>query len=108
MRCLICGQDHASCKGTVPYGPVHFDLPERTYMAKGTWVSPERYYLTKDGRVVGNKDPEKLTLLVAKGGVLPLETAKQYGLTNTGTEAAETTPTSQVVSVDQSKKKQKK
>lgn len=46
----------------------------------GSFVSDERLYLDKDNNVVGGDDPSKASLLVAEGGVLPLATAKQYGL----------------------------
>lgn len=45
------------------------------------WVSDSRLYLDKDGNVVAENDPAKLTLLVAKGGSLPFATAQRYGLT---------------------------
>lgn len=45
------------------------------------WVSPARLYLTADGRVVGEGDPEAAYLLVPEGGVLTDEEAERYGLT---------------------------
>lgn len=45
-----------------------------------TWTSDRRIYLDKDGGVVENDDPKKLTLLVAEGGTLPMEKAVGYGL----------------------------
>lgn len=44
------------------------------------WISDARLYLDKDGKVVGEKDPAKLTLLVAKGGSLPFAIAQRHGL----------------------------
>lgn len=44
------------------------------------WISDARLYLDKDGKVVGEKDPAKLTLLVAKGGSLPFAVAQRHGL----------------------------
>lgn len=49
-------------------------------MNKNDFVSNERLYLDKDGNVVGDKDPGKLTLLVSEGGTLPMEEAEKYGL----------------------------
>lgn len=48
---------------------------------KAQWVSDRRWFLDKDGNLVGDKDPRKLTLLVASGGILPLDVAARYGLT---------------------------
>ncbi|MDR7534656.1 MAG: hypothetical protein QN162_15150 [Armatimonadota bacterium] len=44
------------------------------------WVSPARLYLTADGRVVPEGDPDAAYLLVPEGGVLSLEDAERYGL----------------------------
>lgn len=49
-------------------------------MNKNDFVSEERLYLDKDGNVVGDKDPNKLTLLVSAGGTLPYDEALKYGL----------------------------
>lgn len=44
------------------------------------WTSPERLCVTADGRVTDQDDPEAVSLLVAKGGQLPIATARRYGL----------------------------
>lgn len=44
------------------------------------WISPERYCLTRAGKVVLDTDPAAATLLVGKGCRLPLATAQRYGL----------------------------
>jgi hypothetical protein len=47
---------------------------------KNDFVSDKRLYLDKNGNVVGEKDKNKLTLLVSEGGSIPFETAEKYGL----------------------------
>ena len=44
------------------------------------WISPQRYCLTRDGRVVPDTDPAAATLLVGKGCRLPMDQAVKYGL----------------------------
>lgn len=44
------------------------------------FVSEERLYLTKDGKVVGEDDPDRHELLVAEGGQIPFARAKELGL----------------------------
>jgi hypothetical protein len=55
-------------------------IPKRGSMNKNDFVSDKRLYLDKDGNVVEEKDPNRLTLLVAAGGRLPMEQAQKYGL----------------------------
>lgn len=80
MTCLICGEAHTSCKGTVgePKNVVTIIHPETP--GKGVWTSDRRLYLDKDGNVVEGKGPNRVSLLVAAGGSLPMETARKYGL----------------------------
>lgn len=47
---------------------------------KGVWTSDRRIYLDKDGNAVEAKDPARVSLLVAAGCTLPIETARRYGL----------------------------
>lgn len=47
---------------------------------KGVWTSDRRIYLDKDGNAVEAKDPARVSLLVAAGCTLPMETARRYGL----------------------------
>lgn len=49
-------------------------------MASNVWTANERLYLTKDGRAVKADSPDRATLLVPAGGVLPLERARELGL----------------------------
>ena len=56
--------------------------------SKAMWTSPDRLYLDKSGNVVGAKDPNRVKLLVAAGGQLPLEDAKRYGLVEGGADSA--------------------
>lgn len=42
--------------------------------------SDRRLYLDAEGNVVEANDPKKRTLLVGKGGELPMEDARRYGL----------------------------
>jgi len=44
------------------------------------WVADRFIFLDKHGNVVGEKDPNKLTQLVAKGCTLPRAVAERYGL----------------------------
>lgn len=44
------------------------------------FIASERLYLTKDGQVVGEKHPDRLTLLIASGQSMPRERAISYGL----------------------------
>lgn len=44
------------------------------------WIAPERLYLTADNRVVTGHGPERVKLLVAAGGRLPMTVALAYGL----------------------------
>ena len=49
-------------------------------MASNMWTSDRRLYLDKDGNVVEADDPSRVSLLVAKGGTVPLIDAERYGL----------------------------
>lgn len=44
------------------------------------WTAPRRLYLDDAGNVVEADDPKRVSLLVAQGGVLPLDRAEQLGL----------------------------
>lgn len=44
------------------------------------FTSPKRYYLTRDGKAVGEDSPDRHTLLVAEGGTIPLAHARELGL----------------------------
>ena len=50
-------------------------------MAQNTFTSDKRLYLDKDGKVVGEDSPDRVSLLVAAGASIPMEKAEQYGLT---------------------------
>ena len=43
------------------------------------YVAPERLCVTADGRVTDQDDPAAVRLLVAKGGRLPIDEARQFG-----------------------------
>jgi hypothetical protein len=53
---------------------------------KNSYTADRRLYLDKDGKVVEANDPNKVSLLVSAGGVLPYEAALQYGLIEAATE----------------------
>lgn len=74
MQCPICGEAHAAC--IAPPRTDNEETPKRGY-----WEATERLYLTEEGEVVGHSDPRKLTLLVPKGGRLPIGQAEALGLT---------------------------
>lgn len=44
------------------------------------YVADRRLYLDKDGKVVEDDDPNKVSLLVGMGGTLPEEQARALGL----------------------------
>lgn len=46
----------------------------------GPFISDKRYYIDKDGNIVGEDSPKRVTLLVAEGGRISAEQAKRYGL----------------------------
>lgn len=74
-RCLICGQE--GCRGVLP-PPQHIITMEVSTMA--AYVADRRLYLDKDGKVVEDDDPAKVSLLVGAGGTLPEEQARALGL----------------------------
>jgi hypothetical protein len=47
---------------------------------KTDWVADRRLYLDKDGNVVEGKGPNRVSLLVAAGCTMPIDTARKYGL----------------------------
>lgn len=53
------------------------------------WKSPDRLCVTADGRVTSEDDPEAESLLVAKGGQLPIAVARRYGLVSDPGETKE-------------------
>lgn len=55
----------------------------------GHWKSDRRLFLNEMGAVVEDGDPAARFLLVAKGGSIPMEVAKQHGLVE---EAPEQSP----------------
>lgn len=54
------------------------------------WVADRFIFLDKHSNVVGEKDPNKLTQLVAKGCTLPRAVAERYGLLAPPAPAIET------------------
>lgn len=99
MRCPICGAGGCACGARptrfIPVGLVGSGQPNPEYteteaMAivttprggsrEGEYTSNERLYLDADGKVVKADDPNRVSLLVAEGGVLDAATAKQYNL----------------------------
>lgn len=48
--------------------------------SKTDWVADRRYYLDKNGNVVGEKDPARVSLLIAAGCTMPIERARSFGL----------------------------
>ncbi len=54
------------------------------------WVADRFIFLDKHSNVVGEKDPNKLTQLVAKGCTLPRAVAERYGLLAPPAPAVET------------------
>lgn len=49
-------------------------------MADQTWTADRRIYLDADGHAVEAHDKRRARLLVAKGGTLPIDTARALGL----------------------------
>lgn len=56
------------------------------------WVSPERYFLTQDGRVVLEGNANAAFLLVGKGGSLPYDEAVRHGLLDRSVSTPEPEP----------------
>ena len=54
------------------------------------YESDERLYLDSEGKVVKADDPNRKTLLVGKGGTIPVERARELGLIGEGEEGAAT------------------
>lgn len=77
MKCPVCGANHAAC-GT-PYTGQPINL-EQLRMASNHWVSDRRLYLNAAGQAVEADAPDRVTLLVAAGGRLPLADAERLGL----------------------------
>lgn len=57
-------------------------------MADNEYTSEERLYLNSKGEAVGEKDPDRQSLLVAAGGSIPIERARELGLVNEEGESA--------------------
>ncbi len=103
--CIICGAAHVSCPGSYGpprYTPVGLEMAEQTFGPptyrpasnteadmSGKYVAEERIYLDKEGNVVGDKDPNKHTLVAAKGAHLPMAQARELGLVKDGAESNE-------------------
>lgn len=101
--CILCGR--VGCLGhtsnhTVPVGHEltesagasigpNFGYPRVYERTNGMYISPERLYLDKDGKVVKADDPNRVSLLVGKGGSIPQADADRYGLTGTADEPDE-------------------
>jgi hypothetical protein len=79
MNCVICGADGCTCKGLSPDPQRIIDIPKRE-ARKAMWTSTKRLYLDQAGNVVGAKDPNRHTLLVAEGGRIPTSQARELGL----------------------------
>lgn len=54
------------------------------------YIAPHRLYLTRDGRLVREGDPDAHTLFVHAGGRVPFQLARRYGLVETQAPAAPT------------------
>jgi hypothetical protein len=77
-RCPVCGAAGNACTHHVPAPGAAELMPEgRIFVAH---KSDRRLYLDAEGNVVEADNPKKLTLLVAEGGELPMDQARQYGL----------------------------
>ena len=76
MSCLICGAAHTSCGPKTTTMGITIKQPA----GNPSWTSDRRIYLDAAGNVVEANDPNKLTLLVAAGGTMPLAEAKRLGL----------------------------
>jgi hypothetical protein len=57
------------------------------------YTSDERLYLDSAGNVVTHDSPAKALLLVAEGGTLPMDRARELGLVKDNTEAKRKEPT---------------
>lgn len=53
------------------------------------YVAEERLYRTKDGRIVGADDPDRLTLVAVKGQRMTMQRAQSVGLVSADEVAAE-------------------
>lgn len=62
--------------------------------AGAMYVSPARICVTAEGELVDEDDPRAVTLLVAKGGEIPIDEARQYGLVDD--EALAVDPASEI------------
>lgn len=79
-QCPVCGAKDTSCFGGSPSHPP-IDLPSVVPAGnRAMYVALETVYLNEQGKVVGPKDPSRLTLLVRAGGLLPRSEAIRYGL----------------------------
>lgn len=74
--CPACGADLGACMPPVGGGLTITRITKETPM----YTSDRRLYLTRDGRVVEDGDPEAHQLLVGAGGQITAEMARQYGL----------------------------
>jgi hypothetical protein len=111
MRCLICGADHASCKGTVEVKNV-ITLPRREKMAD-EYTADKALFVDKDDKLVEANDPNKVRKIADVGGTLSAEDAARYGLTGEAedavdSEASEPTPKKAAKQASKSSKKSKR
>lgn len=94
-QCPVCGEAHAACGNYgLKYKPVGWEgdfkpaeveempmvtIPERKRGGE-VFESDERLYLDGEGKVVKADDPNRKSLLVGKGGTIPLARARELGL----------------------------
>lgn len=104
--CPICGQAHSACKGAIGEPQHVIDLkpswrqaeeddmigiPKRGAMAenKTDFIATKTLFLDKDGKVVDENNPTRLTKLVHAGGRLPQAEAVKYGLADAASATGE-------------------
>lgn len=91
VRCPLCGAVGYVCSHPAPLKgpPVGSVYVVEGEMAKDDYVAEKRMYVNADGAVVGDDDPEKLTLIAGGPGArIPYARAVELGLVEAPQEAA--------------------
>lgn len=93
--CAICGAESCKCGGPakLKYAPVGENIKMVTSIQKrngagaSAFISDRRLYLDENGNAVEANDPARSTLLVGKGGAMPMARARELGIVGIGDAA---------------------
>lgn len=81
-QCLVCGSHHSTCKPAVETWSGRIAQVNPMIKREPILHAKERVYIDHNGKAVGPKDPNRLTLVANVGDPISLQQALEWGLVN--------------------------